>query len=234
MNKQEYIASLNKALKDAHIPDMDEIVQEYEDHFMYKLSDGYSEEEIAARLEPPADIAAQYRALGEPTAKKAGKGVIITGLVFADFVVAIGFILLYSVVIVLGAFAIAVAALGFCLVAGMNIAALIPPMPYLAALGFGLSFLALGVLSAVGTIYAFLYVNRLLKVYARWHKNAIHGNILPPLSVQLSISGKTKRRLRKITLLSFAAFGLLSVITFAGLFIHTGFKEFWHELGWFQ
>ena len=51
MNRNEFIETLTKKLRENNISDIDEIIAEYEEHFNFKLSDGYSEEEIAALLE---------------------------------------------------------------------------------------------------------------------------------------------------------------------------------------
>ena len=51
MTKQEYIDALTKALKIKKVKEIDEIISEYEDHFAFKITDGYSEEEVAAKLE---------------------------------------------------------------------------------------------------------------------------------------------------------------------------------------
>lgn len=42
------------------------MLEEYEQHFAFKLADGYSEEEIAARLGSPAELAAQFEAAPQP------------------------------------------------------------------------------------------------------------------------------------------------------------------------
>ena len=60
MTKQEYLDTLTKALKTNKVKEIDEIVSEYEDHFAFKIADGYSEEEVAAKLEKPEIIAAQF------------------------------------------------------------------------------------------------------------------------------------------------------------------------------
>lgn len=60
MNKREFLAQLERELKRNHVPDAGEILNEYAQHFAFKLADGYSEEEIAARLGDPAALAAQF------------------------------------------------------------------------------------------------------------------------------------------------------------------------------
>ena len=60
-------------------------MEEYNEHFDFKLADGYSEQKIAARLGDPVKLAAQFKpaAPGEkcPAGKKA---LTVTGLVLLD------------------------------------------------------------------------------------------------------------------------------------------------------
>lgn len=60
MTKLEFMSKLASELHKRNIADAADVLEEYEQHFAFKLSDGYSEEEIAARLGSPADLAAQF------------------------------------------------------------------------------------------------------------------------------------------------------------------------------
>lgn len=60
MTKLEFMNQLASGLHKRNIADAADVLEEYEQHFAFKLSDGYSEEEIAARLGSPADLAAQF------------------------------------------------------------------------------------------------------------------------------------------------------------------------------
>ncbi len=69
MTKLEFMSKLASELHKRNIADAAEVLEEYEQHFAFKLADGYSEEEIAdgyseeeiaARLGSPADLAAQF------------------------------------------------------------------------------------------------------------------------------------------------------------------------------
>ena len=89
MTKQEYIDTLIKALKMNKIKEIDEIISEYEDHFAFKIADGYSEEEVAAKLEKPEIIAAQFvydESSSSKTGKRSGSSIISKiGSVFAGY-----------------------------------------------------------------------------------------------------------------------------------------------------
>lgn len=60
MTKLDYMAQLAQELKRRGVADADDVLEEYEQHFAFKLSDGYSEEEIAAKLGSPKELAAQF------------------------------------------------------------------------------------------------------------------------------------------------------------------------------
>lgn len=61
MTKNEFMAQFAAELKKQNIADAADILEEYEQHFTFKLNDGFSEEEIAARLGTPAELAAQFQ-----------------------------------------------------------------------------------------------------------------------------------------------------------------------------
>ena len=52
MTKHEFMARLASELRKRNVADAADVTQEYEQHFASKLADGYSEEEIAAKLLP--------------------------------------------------------------------------------------------------------------------------------------------------------------------------------------
>ena len=60
MTKSEYLSRFETALKKTGITDTEEILSEYKLHFAYKIADGYSEQEISAKLGDPAALAEQF------------------------------------------------------------------------------------------------------------------------------------------------------------------------------
>ena len=56
MTKHEFITRLTNELHKRNVADSADIVEEYEQHFAFKLVDGYSEEEIAAKLGNPEEL----------------------------------------------------------------------------------------------------------------------------------------------------------------------------------
>ncbi len=235
MTKTEYLEQLKQALKQQNINDTDEIILEYEQHFAFKLADGYSEEEIAAKLGSPATIAAQFDT-GETKQKSGGKGkkVFLTiwltllgiletalDLVFAAF--GIG---------VFGA-AVAFATAGVCLVGRLNIANLIPNMPYSGAIILGVSLIALAVLFFVLAVYCFAFLRQIVKASIRWRKNMLSETTLPLLPTSPQFQPKNRRALRNVLLLSLAVFGILFVVGYIVLALQAGSLGFWHVYGWF-
>ena len=108
MNKTEFINTLTNTLKERRIQDIDEIVAEYEQHFSIKMADGYSEEEIAARLGDPKALGEQFDSETNKTATRS-KAIVVIGLAFVDIIVVMLFALLFTWVIVMGAAAVALA-----------------------------------------------------------------------------------------------------------------------------
>ncbi len=237
MTKSEFLTQLRYELKKNNISDAEDILEEYTQHFAFKLADGYSEEEIAAKLGKPSELASQF--IPDPEAKKHGgrKAITIIGMVFSDIFVGAFFIIFYAFAIVLGAFTLATATIGICLITGLNIHSVIPYIPYLCSLICAVSMLALAVLSGVACYYFVIFTRQLIRSYRRFHFNAIAGAagraILPSLPAHPQMSSKSKRRMRKVTLYSIAVFAVSFVLGYIIMAICAGNLEFWHVWGWF-
>lgn len=238
MKKSEFIDTLTKKLNALKVADIDEIVAEFTDHFAFKLADGYSEEEIAAKLGNPHELAAQFAAAGTKGSRRVGKSVVVTtGLLLADVFVGVFFLLLGGWIVLLGGSAIASAAGGLCLGFRLDGFGIIPPMPSGCALIYMLALLALAVLAAAGTIYCFLYARQLLRAYSRWHANALAAArgtaVYPALSTHPQIAPKWRRRLRAVTLVSLTVFAVSFIAGYAVSAFAAGSLEFWHVWQWF-
>lgn len=75
MTNLEFMPQLERALKKHGAADFEDIMEEYEQHFAFKLADGYSEEEIAAKLGAPEELAQQFAPAAQ---KKPGAGRFFT------------------------------------------------------------------------------------------------------------------------------------------------------------
>jgi len=238
MNKTEFLNELEKKLSALKVADIADIIAEYEQHFSFKLADGYSEEEIAAKMGNPEELAQQFAAAETKTRKaRSNKALAAVGLGFADIFVAAVFILLYGLVIVLAALTIASVTTGFCLIFGIDGFGLIPPMPYGCALVNAVAFLALAVLSVVAMIYCLLYIRQLGRAYGRWHKNvlALAGGkpIYPALATHPQINPKLRRRLRRVTLISLTVFAVGFIAGYIVCALSAGSLGYWHTWNWF-
>lgn len=58
MTRNEFVTQLTAELHKRNVAA--DVVEEYQQHVSFKLADGYSEEEIAARLGDPVALAAQF------------------------------------------------------------------------------------------------------------------------------------------------------------------------------
>jgi uncharacterized membrane protein len=237
MTQSEYIQKLRKELTVRGVKDIDDIVAEYEQHFVMKKNDGYTEDEIAAKLGAPGYIAEQFGSENETEAKNISKNnkLLIGSFIWMlDIAAASVFIALYSWVIVMGAFSVSSVLLGFFVGTGIRFnEAIIPYMPSVGGIVLGVSFLALSILSAIGTIYSHFYVIQIAKKYLRWHRNIFSTNQFPPLSFNPNLSGKFKRRTRLIAIISAIAFAVTFAAANIVLFAYAEYKPYWHEWGWF-
>ena len=233
MKKNEYLAQLKSELKKNNAADMDEIILEYEQHFAFKMADGYSEEEIAAKLDVPSAIAAQFDSAKEMAKSGAGGFFVKLGLGFTAIFETMFYILFLAWDIVLAASALTLSVLGVCLISAMNISGLIPYMPFLGSLILGVSVLGLAVIFAVATVYCFAFFKQAIKASIRWHKNMTSASALPPLPWNPQFEPKTRRTLRTVLLWAVAIFGACFVLAFVVLALQAGALGFWHHWNWF-
>jgi len=240
MTKQEYLAALEKALQSNGMGDCADILEEYELHFDLKTADGYGEEEIAARLGTPKEIAAQFKETGPEAGGRTGNKIVSAiGLFFADIFAGSIFLILYVWLIVLGVLSLAFVAMGVMTIIG-GIAVfglvLIPPMPFLSGLLLGIMFFAMAILTALGLEYCRLYTRQLLRAYVRWHKAVWSGSLgqMPPVQKHPTIVPKKRRIMRGITLVALMAFIVTLIVGTVSLMLAAGSFEPWHVWGWFR
>jgi len=249
MKRHEYLDRLGAKLRENNVADIDDILCEYEEHFRCKIADGYAEEEVAAKLGDPETVAAQFCSRGgrenesgeENGAGKAGgretrgrAAIVAAGLILLDLFGGAFFVMLFVWVVVMAALTVASAAIGVCLIGKLNVYSLLPPMPYKCAAVFAIAFFALTVLSAAGTVYCAVFARQLVRAYGRFHGNSIAAasgrGELPPLPVHPTFSGKTRRMLRAVTLISLTVFaiGLIAAYTVSALSAGAlGYRHVW-------
>lgn len=239
MNQKTFLSDLEKNLNERNIDDIAGIVEEYAEHFKFKLADGYSEDEIAARLGSPQDIAAQYRpsGAGRPGGHNGMKVLVTTGLSLL-FIPALSVIILFfGWVIVLGALAVASAVLGVLLIGGIDPVGLIPFIPGAGAAIMGVCILGLALLSGIGAVYCLRYVIQWVKAWFHWNRRclALAGGrpAAPPIAATPQYTPRARRLLRRLTGLSLAIFGVGFVLGYIVLALSAGAFEFWHVWSWF-
>lgn len=229
MNKEKYLSVLRKELHSNRVEDIEEIIAEYEDHFAHKTADGYSEEEIAARLEKPEIIAKQF--VIDSDKPQGANFLTKTSIVLLDIVMGMIDAMLYAFILALGVSAVALCVGGIYMwiSGGLSVA----PMPVIARVLLGISGIALSVLTGAGTIYYALFVTQLNKAYLHWHKNMMTGHISPAFPTTPKLAGKMKRRLRSVTFISLLVCIVFFVIGYIYMAISAGALGFWHVWHWF-
>ena len=140
MTKREFMEKLTRELENRRVADAEDIIEEYRQHFEFKLADGYSQEEIAAKLGDPAALAAQFAESVEGKSAGAGSRILVrVGLGFVDLLEGMIFLMLLAFGLVLTAATAAFAVSGVCLAVGSGMFEPVAPMPYGAALLLGLA-----------------------------------------------------------------------------------------------
>lgn len=232
MNKRQYLESLREELKANNIEDIEEIIADYEEHFDCKADEGFTEEETAQKLSAPKEIAKEYCESNVPV-NKFEKGMKTTGIFFMSLPLSLLYALMWCSAIVLTAFSVVCAVTGFCLITTVNIANLIPYMPYLCALFIGISCFGLAVLSAIGAFYLALFYIQWGKVYLNWCKNTINGNQRPSLSKYPKISKKLAAKIKLTAVIGLACFATAFIIGFVSLCLYAHSFAPWHVWDWF-
>ena len=237
MTRTEFLQQLEQELQKRGVSDAGEIVEEYREHFAFKLADGYSQEEIAAKLGSPLTVAAQYEP-GEAVRATGGRrftGLLGLGLAeAAEFFV---FLMLLAFGLTMTAADIAFAAAGVCLVAHFPVAGLLPNMPYGPACVLGLALVALSVLTYTGCVWYGAYLRQSLRAFARFRANVLAGMdgrpTLPPVPARPQMDPVRFRRLRRVARGAVMVFAVLFVAGMAVSMLTAGAVEFWHAWGWF-
>jgi uncharacterized membrane protein len=237
MNKQTYLNELTGHLKSTGVGDVDEIVAEYEEHFTRKMADGYTEEEIAAKLGKPKEIAQQFTPTEKgKEARKTNRGLVGVGLFFTDLFVIPFTILMYAWLAVLGATSVASALCGIALIIRPLLPSgflYIPSMPYGGGVLWALTTIAFGVLAAVATVYCAKLTVQIVKTYRRWHKNMFTGGKYPPYSMHPVLEDRLHRKLRSVAIIAVIVLGVSFVVGYIVMAASAGALGFWHTWHWF-
>ncbi|MEA4870980.1 hypothetical protein SDC9_95881 [bioreactor metagenome] len=234
MTKLDYLNELKNELKKNGVVDSEDILSEYEQHFLFKLADGFPEEEIAAKLGSPETVAAQFAGIRQERKGTGGKkAFLVAGLAFLGILEGSLDLLFLGFILGLTGAALASAAIGAELILNVNFAGLLPPMPYAGALILGVMMLSLAVLLMIAALYCFAYLRQMVRASLRWRKNRLSEAALPPLPTSPQFSPKTRRAARSVFLGTLMVFGVSFVLGYLILGLYTHSWGFWHALGWF-
>lgn len=238
MNKQSYLNELQNLLKSRNVDDIEEIIAEYDVHFSRKMADGYTEDEIAAKLGGPKEIAAQFASSVKEKAEGRGAkhAFLWAGLVFGDIFVIAFFIVMTAWVFVLGLSSVTSAAVGLGLIFKPLIPVsliTLPTMPYGGALIWSITVITFGMLLAILTTYSWALTRQMWKAYRRWHKNTLSDGKYPPLAIHPMVGDVTRRKLRTVSLVALVAFGVSFIVGYIVLATSAGSLGFWHVWHWF-
>ena len=235
MKKQAYLDELARRLEARGVSDVDEIVSEYAEHFARKGMDGYSEEEIAAKLGVPADLALEYGE-GDTGVKKALRLPLLIALGFVDLCLALLYLVAMAWAAALAVCAIAVAFVGLCLLAAPLLPAgvLIPAMPYLPGAALGVAIFAFATLLALLAIYSFLLTKKSAVAFLRWQRGVSGKRKVVPYAIFPLLGGKPKRALRTVAIISAIVFVVFFAGAYAAFALKAGALEFWHVWHWFD
>ena len=155
----------------------------------------------------------------------------------ADLFGGMVYALMAAFALVLGAAAIAVAVVGLCLIAGLDMGGLIPSIPGAGALIVGLARAALSGLTACGCVWYAAFLKQMARAAARMQANALaaaHGRAtLLTLPCAPHFSARISRRLRRTARVCLTLFAALFVMDYIVLAISAGSVQFWHAWGWF-
>lgn len=238
MNRSEFLEKLSAQLKHRNISDAEDIMEEYRQHFAFKLAEGHTEEEIAAKLGDPKIIAAQYES-GSPESKRSNRAAALIGLGLADFGFGLLCLLLYAWGLVIGCFALSsgLLSLGLIFDLGRFEHFYLPEMPYHCALVFGLAFAALTYLVSIGTTAFFRLVSRFVRSFCRFRRRVLSPDSgrsrSEPSPLCQDSPAKPRIKRRRSCIFAAVIFSLCLTAGFILCVVSSGHIEFWHAWGWF-
>lgn len=237
MNKKQYLEALEKELRQNGVTDADDVLADYEAHFARKLQDGYTEEEIAHRLGNPKEIAADFLPGSGESGKAAAsgsRGLARFALCLLDPFAFLFFLLLFIWAVAIMAGSLGIFALGGYIGLGMTWLSFIPVLPAAGGILMGLCIIAFSVLLFTGSVWFFMLAGQMTRAYRRWHGNRWHARHELALPVMPQVTGRKRRIMRRVVLVTLICFVLLCIASFGVLSIQAGTPGFWHYWHWFD
>jgi len=227
MNRLAFNQQLSDGLKKLGITDIDEILKDYESHFDNELLKGRTEEEVSKALGKIDDILLDFKP--ENKAEKQRKFMNAYSVIISDIFIYMGMLSLYLVNLAIISLSLASLLMGIYAIIQIHILEFIPTMMFPFSLFFGLTFMALAILSYGLSAMLFKYLNILMKRLGLWHKQILKGQYLHQF-----ISVKQSKMIKVLTLWSGIAVILFMIVTYIVGVNLTHSPEFWHEWHWFS
>lgn len=180
MNKQLFMKELQKQLAPLSAVERKELLSEYEDHFVFGLQNGRTEEEIVRELGDPVELAKE--ALGDRyihANQSSSVGTESSRTIFS-------IIMLFFVNLVMLPLGISFWAVVFSLgVSGVAsiLSPLLIPVDFMFSHSFSLSkvfmsisLMGVGILLSIGTYYTAMGLWKLTSSYLKWNVNTVKGS----------------------------------------------------------
>ncbi len=127
-------------------------------------------------------------------------------------------------------FSISCVVLAICFILKLNLANIIPIVPYTCGFSISLCLIALGFLSFIGSTWVLLLLKYLLNFLKNYHHSVISNDKEPVLTC---IAKEKKEKLSKMTTIVFCIFIILLVISFVICTFSAKEFAFWHKWQWF-
>lgn len=178
MNKQQFINVLQKHLAPLSKEERNELISEYESHFLFGIQNGKTEEEISTELGDPIELAKEVLGVRYINPDRVAAGVESSRTIFSFIMI----IFVNLIMVPLGvSFWLVVFSFGLA-----GFAMIMSPLLVLANYTINQSFyvsnlfasigmVGLGILLAIGTYYMTLSLWKITRSYMRWNMHTVKG-----------------------------------------------------------
>jgi len=182
MNKQNFMLQLTRELGPLKQSAKQEILADFEEHFVSGQAQGKTENQVAEELGLPKELAQEYIFEAGEGEKKTipvgnvGRSIMaVVGLFFLDVMIMLPIIAsLFAVVISLWTIPISLLASAIFLMI-LPLINFVYAVPYGLAIIISISFLGLATAISIGLVYVSKYFIKMVVAYAKAHYNIITG-----------------------------------------------------------
>ncbi len=233
MDRQSYLDALKKALLDGGVSDHERVLRQFSEHFDRRLSDGCSEEDIAARLLNPVLVAKRYVCYHGP-GKCPSRRSVAARVMLADVIAALLLLAALCCTAALLGLTGLLAVLSARLILQLGTPVLFEQLPYWGSLLLGVAGVGIGLLSAMGAFLLIFYGRRGIRDYFCWRRHFLLAPYCPHPPIHPLMGEKRRGRLRLAAKAAAIVSGLALIAAFVLLSAYTGYHPFWEDFGWFR